>query len=161
MSSLTKEQGVFELTLLNAEMAQEQLDNVMIQGLNMGIAPEIMTRIEGLWGTTKLIAGEVVAIGKIVVLKIFEFLKANPNLGVGLALGAAVSVLMAGIPFLGAFLAPLGTAISMIYGAAIGSARDDGNASSDVFTVISALAQKFFELIHEIFFSVKDYLAAS
>lgn len=48
MSSLTKEQGVFELTLLNAEMAQEHLDNVIIRGLNMGIAPEIMTRIEGL-----------------------------------------------------------------------------------------------------------------
>lgn len=160
MSRLTKEQGAFELTLLNAEMTQEQLDNVMIQGLNMGIAPEIMTRIKSLWSITQLVAGEVIAVGKIIALKIFEFLKANPNLTIGLALGAAVGVLVAGIPFLGALLAPLTTAISMIYGAAVGAARDDGNSSSDAFIVISLLAQKFFKLIHEIFMSVTDYFVA-
>lgn len=127
MAELTKERGMFELTLLNAEVSREQLDDVLVIGLNCGIPPEIMTRLESVWGMTRTIAGEVVAIGKIVVVKIFEFLKANPNLTIGIALGAAVGALIAGIPFLGAMLAPLSTVLSMTYGAAVGATIDAGN----------------------------------
>lgn len=158
MGRLTKEQGVFELTLLNAEVSRQQLDDVIVLGLNKGIAPEIMTRLEGLWSVTKTIAGEIVAVGKIVVLKIFEFFKANPNLTIGIALGAAVGALVAGIPVLGAILAPLSTAISIVYGAAVGSVLDAGAVPSDPFVSIAQLAKKFFELIQEIFLSVQDYL---
>ena len=157
MAELTKEQGMFELTLLNAEVSREQLDDVLVIGLNRGIPPEIMTRLESVWGMTRTIAGEVVTIGKIVVVKIFEFLKANPNLTIGIALGAAVGALIAGIPFLGAMLAPLSTALSMLYGAAVGATIDAGGIPSDPYVAVAHLAKKFFELIQEIFLSVKDY----
>lgn len=158
MAALTKERGMFELTLLNAEVSQAEMDDVLVFGLNRGIPPEIMTRLESLWRVTKTIAGQVVAVGKIVVLKIFEFLKANPNLTIGIALGAAVGVLIAGIPLLGTLLAPLSTALSMAYGAAVGAAFDAGGIPSDPYIAASHLAKKFFELIQEIFMAVKDYL---
>ncbi|MER0561913.1 hypothetical protein AAA518_10290 [Pseudomonas aeruginosa] len=157
MTELTKERGMFELTLLNAEVSREQLDDVLVMGLNRGIPPEIMTRLESMWGVTRMIAGEIVAIGKIVVVKIFEFLKANPNLTIGIALGAAVGTLIAGIPLLGALLAPLSTVLSMLYGAAVGATIDAGGIPSDPYVAADHLAKKFFELIQEIFLSVKGY----
>ncbi|MNR40060.1 hypothetical protein D3C85_1583190 [compost metagenome] len=119
-----------------------------------------MTRLQGLWNLTKEIAGEVVAIGKIVVRKIFEFLKANPNLSIGIALGAAVGALISGIPFIGPLLAPLSAGLSMLYGAAVGSTLDQGVQSNDPFVAATLLARKFFELIQSIFLSIKEYFAA-
>lgn len=160
MQVLSKEQGVFELTLLNAELSREQFDDFVIMGVSRGIPVEIMTRLRGLWNLTKEIAGEVVAIGKIVVRKIFEFLKANPNLSIGIALGAAVGALISGIPFIGPLLAPLSAGLSMLYGAAVGSTVDQGHPSSDPYTAAAQLARKFFELIQSIFLSIKEYFAA-
>jgi hypothetical protein len=35
-----------------------------------------MTRMEIIWQTTKLVAGEIVAVGKIIVMKIYDFVVA-------------------------------------------------------------------------------------
>ena len=161
MQALTKEQGLFELTLLNAEMSREQFDDFIVVGLNRGIPAEIITRLQGLWDVTKEVAGEVVAVGKIIVQQIIEFLKANPKLSVGLALGAAVGALIAGIPFLGPLLAPLATGLSMLYGAAVGAAKDAGADSSDTYEAVLSLAKKFFELLQNIMVSIKDYFVGS
>lgn len=160
MQELSKEQGVFELTLLNAELSRDQFDDFVVMGVSRGIPVEIMTRLQGLWNLTKEIAGEVVAIGKIVVRKIFEFLKENPNLSIGIALGAAVGALISGIPFIGPLLAPLSAGLSMFYGAAVGSTLDQGAQSNDPFVAATLLARKFFELIQSIFLSIKEYFAA-
>ena len=158
---MTKETGVFELTLLNAEVRHQRIDDVLIMGLNRGIPAEIMTRLEDLWSTTKMIADELVAVGKIIVLTIFDFLKANPKLTIGLALGAALATLVAGIPFLGALLAPVFTVVSMVYGAAVGASIDDGEVTTGPFVAVTNLAKKFFDLLKQIFLSVEDYLLAS
>lgn len=160
MQALTKEQGLFELTLLNAEMSREQFDDFLVFGLNRGIPLEVITRLQSLWNFTKKVAGEVVVVGKIIVQKIIEFLKANPKLAIGLALGAAVGALIAGIPFLGPLLAPLATAISMIYSAAVGAAKDAGADSSDTYESVLNLAARFFELLQGIMVSIKDYYLA-
>ncbi len=160
MQDLTKEQGLFELTLLNAEMSREQFDDFIVMGLNRAIPAEIITRLQSLWDFTKEIAGEVVVIGKIIVQKIIEFVKANPKLAIGLALGAAVGALIASIPFLGPLLAPLSTGIAMLYGAAVGSAKDVGVDSSDTYESALNLAKKFFELLQGIMVSIKDYYLA-
>lgn len=160
MQTLTKEQGLFELTLLNAEMSREQFDDFIVMGLNRAIPAEIITRLQSLWEFTKEIAGEVVAIGKIIVQKIIEFLKANPKLGVGIALGAAVGALIATIPFLGPLLAPLATGLAMLYGAAVGATKDAGADSSDTYESVLILAKKFFELLQGIMISIKDYFVA-
>ncbi len=161
MHVLTKEQGAFELTLLNAEHAKAQFDDVLVEGLALGIPAEIMTRLELIWGTTKLIAGEVVAIGKIIVTQIVAFLRANPGIAIGVALGAAVGVLTAGIPFVGPLLAPLAASVSMFAGAAIGATFDAGAPSSDPLVAVVHLARKFFEVIQAIFLAIKDYYSAS
>ena len=161
ITSLTEEQGLFELTLLNAETSHKQFDDVVVMGLSRGIPPEIITRLQSLWVVTKSIAGEIVEIGKIIVQKIFDFIKANPTLTLGLAIGAAVGVLVAGIPFLGPLLAPLSASLSMLYGAAVGVSIDSGTSSADPMYLAIELAKKFFELLKEIFLAVTGYIAAS
>jgi hypothetical protein len=64
---------------------------------------------------TKKVAGKVFAVGKIVLLKILEFVKAHPFLVVGAGIGAVIGVAIAGlitsIPFLGASLSSGGYSI--------------------------------------------------
>jgi len=160
MRALTKEQGMFELTLLNAEHAQGQLDDVLVEGLALGIPAEIMTRLSTLWSLTKVFAGEVIAIGRIIVTQIFAFLRSHPGIAIGVLLGAAVGALTAGIPFVGPMLAPLASSVSMLSGAAIGSTVDAGNPSSDLLVAIIQLARNFFELLQSIFLAVRDYYSA-
>lgn len=156
----SSEQALFELTLLNAESSKSEFDDVVISGLKRGIPPEILTRLKELWQHTKVVAGEVVAIGKIIVQKIIDFLLANEKLAIGLAIGAAVSVLIAGIPFLGPLLAPISTLVATLYGAGVGAAMQQGDYSGSPFTAAIELATKFFELMRTIFEAVAPYWPA-
>ena len=153
------EHGLFDLTLLNAESSAANFDDVVIEGIQRGIPPELLTRLKELWEKTKLIAGEIVAVGKIIVQQIFNFLKDNPKLTLGIALGAAVSALIAGIPFIGAILEPISTIISTLYGAGVGAAMQAGDYSGSPYTAAIELANKFFELIKKIFNAIAQYWA--
>jgi hypothetical protein len=157
---LGTEQATFELTLLNAELVKAKFDDVVVSGIKLGIAPELLTRLEELWEQTKVVAGEVIAIGKIIVRKVIDFLLANPKLTIGLAIGAAISVLIAGIPFIGPILAPIALLISTLYGAGVGASMQKGDYSGSPFTAAIELAHKFFELIAIIFNAVAQYWKA-
>jgi len=154
---LNSEQGLFELTLINAESSKAEFDDVVIEGLKRGIPPELLTRLKEIWERTKVVAGEMIAIGKIIVMKIMEFLQANPKIAIGIAIGAAVSVLIGGIPLIGPILAPFALLISTLYGAGVGAAMQKGDYSGSPFTAAIELANKFFELIGVIFNAVAQY----
>jgi hypothetical protein len=156
-ATITPEQGLFELTLLNAEQNESNFEEVVLEGIKRGFPPEILTRLKELWEFSKKIAGEVIAIGKIIVKTIFDFIKANPELTIGAAIGAAVSLLIMSIPFFGPILAPLVAPIATIYGIGVGATKENGHLSTDPLAVAMALASKFFELITMIFNSIVDY----
>lgn len=104
---MNSQQAMLEITLLNAETSSKSFDEVLLEGLDKDIPPEMVTRMKELWEKTQVIGGELIEIGKIVVLKMLDFLKANPKLSAALALGAAIYLLTNSIPFLGQILAPL------------------------------------------------------
>ena len=158
--AITLEQGLFELTLINAEVTESSFDDVVVEALSRGIPPEIVTRLKDLWEQTKVIAGEIVAIGKIIVAQIFDFLRKNPKLTIGLALGAAVSVLIGGIPLIGGLLQPLATWLGTIYGAGVGAAMAKGDYSGSPYLAAIELATQFFELLKNIFNAVSLHLAS-
>ncbi|MCB1954125.1 MAG: hypothetical protein KDG55_00530 [Rhodocyclaceae bacterium] len=161
LRTFNPEQGLFELTLMNGEISSSRFDDFVIDGINMGIPSEIMMRLKALWEKTKVVAGEVIAIGRIIVQQIFNFLKANPKLTIGLAIGAAVAALVAGIPILGPILAPVSTAISTLYGAGVGAAMGEGDYSGSPYTAAITLAHKFFELLQSILIAVSEYWTQS
>jgi len=117
----------------------------------MGLPQEIITRINDLWEKTKIIGGQVVHIGKVILAEIMKFIKENPHLAVGAAVGALTSL----IPFIGPFLAPLATAITMLIGGITGYRIDQGKDQKDgvigVTQELIMIAKKFFELFASIF----------
>lgn len=155
--NLSPEQGIFELSLINGEISDNNFDDFVIEFIRKGVPVEIITRLRDLWDTTKYVAGEIIAIGKIVVQKILEFLKANPKLTIGLAIGAAAATLIAGIPIIGSLIAPLSTTISTIYGAGIGAAMEKGDFSGSPYSAAAELASKFFELFISLLNAVAQY----
>ena len=157
ITELSPEQGLFELSMLNAERAQDEFDDVMIEGLKRGIPPEILTRLKDIWDATQEIAGEIIAIGKIIVIEIINFLKANLTIAAGIAIGAAVSSLLLMIPFIGPLLHPLVTLLTTLYGAGVGAAMQKGVHSASPLTAAIALADKFFELFVRIMKAVSQY----
>lgn len=152
---------MFELSLLNAEASEAKFDDVVVDAIDRGIPPELITRLRDLWDKAQVIAGEVVAIGRIIVSHIIDFLKRNPKLSLGLAVGAALAVLIGGIPFIGPLLQPLSTWVATLYGAGVGAAMQQGDYSGSPFTAAIELASKFFDLLTVIFRSVASYWLAN
>ena len=143
---MNADQGLIDLSILNAKYAKRDFTDVVVELLSKGITPEIATRLEELWGKTKVVAGEVVHIGKIIVAQIVEFVSENQSLAIGVALGAAVGALTALIPFIGPIIAPFATVIGAVYGGTVVSG--DG-----IFTI----ANKFFKLLADIINATVDY----
>lgn len=150
-TALSSELATLELTLLNAESSGQDFDDFVMEGLEGGVSPEILTRMKDLWEKTKEIGGEMIAVGKIIVIKIIEFLKANPKLAASLAIGAAVYLLAHAIPFIGPMLAPLLAVITTVFAF--------GKLST--FDEVVATAKAFFQLLVDIFNAVAARWALS
>lgn len=119
--------------------------------------------------TAKTIAGEVIDIGKIIVMKILDFVKENPTLSIGIAIGGAIGALAAFIPFIGPFIAPLSIGLGAAAGAVIGnqiSGVDNLNdgvdkigelADSPITTTLKNaidIGKKFFQLLKDILVAI-------
>lgn len=100
------------------------------------------------------------------MIKIVDFVKAHPNLAIGIAVGAAIGAVTGMIPFLGTLLAP----ITALLGAGIGAAagyrldrQEQGDLAvhqSQVLLIaedIIQIAREFFTLFAEIFNSIFAY----
>jgi hypothetical protein len=144
-----------ELVILNSNAQVLDRVEVVTRLTNADIPMEIIFRIEELWEATKLIAGQIIHIGKVVVLEILRFIDENKNLATGIALGAAVGALIGLIPFIGPLLAPLTAAIGALIGGFAGMRLDRGagpeNGISGIVQDAIVIARKFFELLAAIF----------
>ncbi len=156
-NTLNPADGMFELTLINAGASAAQFEDVVVDALNRGIPAELVTRLKTLWEKTRVVAGEIVAIGKIIVIQIISFLKKYPRISIGLALGAAFSTLIASIPLIGPLIHTEATLVASLYGAGVGAAMGNGDDSGSPFSAAIALAEKFFELLKNVLNSVSGY----
>ena len=155
---MNPEAALLELTLMNAEADEEGFEKFFVQGTKMGIPAEVLTRLSQLWDQVQVIGGHAIAIGKIIVQRIFAFLQANPRVAIGAAIGMAVAYLLTGIPFVGALLAPLMVVLGLA-GAGVGAATEN-EATPSALAVLTALVEKFFELLRGVFEGVSQYVEA-
>jgi len=154
--SLSQAEAKVQLALLNSGTAKLNRMDTIVFLTNMDLPQEVITRIEVLWEKTKVIAGQVVEIGKIIIAEIIRFINENKNLAIGVAMGAAIGVLVNLVPVLGSLLAPLAFAVGAIVGGTLGARLDrDGDVLSDGYMGIAQeviiIARKFFELFVDIF----------
>ena len=150
--------ATIDLNNLNIETSDMDKTDYMVWLGNKGVPVAILTRLEDLWNTTKKIGNTTVYLGKIIIMKIVEFIEAHPNAAIGLALGAAIGALVSLIPFIGPLLAPVTTAIGAVYGFCVGTKLDYSNCSSPdtSFEALIMLAKDFFRTLAEIFNILKQ-----
>ena len=156
MATMTKEQAELELALLQADADSMTSSDLYVWLLNCGLPPEVVAKLHELIGKTRKVGEKVIAVGKIVIMKIIEFVKENPNLAIGLAVGAVIGVLVSAIPFLGSLLAPIAVALGLIAGHRLDrmAAGEDVSSNLNLGTIaedVIQIARKFLTLLIEIF----------
>ena len=163
--TLTPAQANLKLTLMNAEAESVSGSDLYLWLCEQGLPSEVAIRLRELIDATAIVADRVINIGKIILIKIIEFVKAHPNLAIGIAVGAAIGALVATIPFIGVYLAPVAMAISVSIGAIAGHRLDKieqgltVNTSSGLIAIgqdLIEIAKMFFGLLIDIFNTVFD-----
>jgi hypothetical protein len=156
--TLTPAQANFEIILLNAEAESVSSKNLYLWLQESGLPSEVAIRLQGFVDTTAQVVGGVISVGKIVLLKIIDFVRANPHMAIGIAIGAAVGALSSMIPFLGPYLAPVAIAIGATLGAVAGHRSDKIARQEVVNTGFVAVAQDVIEIAKEFFGLIIDIL---
>lgn len=150
---LSNAQAKLKLALWDAEATSASEPEVYSWLQSLGLPEEVVTRLHELLSFTQKIGSKIVAIGKIVLLKILEFVQAHPclvaGMGIGVAIGAVLVGLVGSIPLLGPILIPIAATLGIIVtgaGAVVGH-RLDKQIGRDVSEVI----QEFFGLLIDVF----------
>ena len=124
-------QAHLQISLWNADAEHTLEDDIMAKLLALGVPPEVVIRLREFWNYTKRVGEKLISIGRIVTLKIIEFIEAHPHLAIGTALGAAVGVFIHQVPILGQVLAPVAVCIGAFVGATIGHGLDKNAKEND------------------------------
>ena len=149
---LTPPYARLELALWQAESARVSNDDLYLRFREMRLPPEVAIRLKSLLEATRKIGGTVISIGKIIAIKLIDFVKSHPHLAAGVALGAALSSLIASVPLFGMLLAPIAVPLGIISGAIGGHRIDRANGERvhrDVGVI--AIAQDLIEMAKEFF----------
>lgn len=166
---LRRSQATLELRLHQAEADLVSSSDIYIWLTECGLPAEVAVRLKELMSVTRTIGETVMSVGKIIVLRLIDFIKEHQNLAVGVALGAAAAALAASIPAIGPLLAPILLPLGVIVGAAAGHRLDKTAATgqsisgADIMGVAQDLieiARQFFHLIIDTFTAVSDDLVA-
>lgn len=164
---VTRAQASLELALWQADAEAMSSGDLYIWLRESGLSPEVAIRLKELISFTAKVGAKTVKLGKIVLIKIIEFIEKHKNLAIGIALGAAMSSLVASIPFLGHFLLPislpLGIVIGAIAGHRIDKATDNGIAYDGSLVALTQdvieIARAFFESFVSIIRALSDEIA--
>lgn len=144
-SIISKAQAELELALMQAESDSMASSDLYIWLRECGLSPEIAVRLKELVNVTQRIGNKVVSIGKLIVMKLREFITAHKGLAVGSLMGAAIASLVAAIPLLGSILAPLGALLGLTI-AVSGHQSDKQPTNSWSGVSLLALPQSLMEI---------------
>ncbi|MEA3522262.1 MAG: hypothetical protein U9R50_04755 [Campylobacterota bacterium] len=158
---LTMDQKMALMSMESKAKQKTALD-IFNEFTKMGLSQEVVSALKEISiKTAKDIAGKTIEIGKIIVMKIIDFIKENPGLAIGAAIGGAIGALSFFIPFIGAFVGPIGTYLGAGIGGLIGNKiqnthegkLNSGGLAGEIENAMN-IAKKFFNLLKEIFLSI-------
>jgi hypothetical protein len=111
------EEAITKLLALQTETKGWDKVDMMTYFTKEGVPLEITTRMNYLWDFKTEFSDNVVNIGKIIVMKLLEFIENNPYMTIGIAIGIGLGSLaaMIHIPFIGHIVMPIIAAIPPIY----------------------------------------------
>ncbi|WP_035800285.1 DUF2273 domain-containing protein [Crocosphaera chwakensis] len=150
--SLSLPQANFKLALWQAQADSMSDSDLYVWISDSGFVDDVAIRLHQLISTTKTIQGKVISIGKIILIKIVEFIKQHPYLSAGVALGIIIGLLVNSIPFIGQILAPLATVLGITIGAIAGHRRDKRMQGKDIANdTFLGVAEEVVEIAHDFF----------
>jgi hypothetical protein len=106
-AQLTQLDSAIQLEILQKNINDSTKDDLLTKIINAELPPELVTRLEQLWTTTKTIGSKVIHLGKLIFDEIYKFITKYPHLTIGVAITGALQVLITAIPFIGPILAPI------------------------------------------------------
>lgn len=155
---LTPAQANLELAILNAEAESMSSSDFYAWLKGLGLPDEAAIRLKGVAEITAEVGKRVINVGKMILMKIIEFVKAHPNMGIGIAIGAALGALVNTVPLIGPLLAPIATVLGVAVGALAGHRLDKAATGQPQNSGIVAIGQDvieiasaFFKLLIDIF----------
>lgn len=161
--------GQFELLALQAKAAKLEEIEFVTAFTNLGLPQEVITRLQTLFHEVKEIAGQTINIGKIIIMKLIEFVKENPNMAIGLSVGIGLTILSGMlinlIPVIGNWLSTLITPIVALIVIPVGTLRghrldkalnDEMYVGDSLIEDIITICKKFWAVLVDIFMAVKD-----
>ena len=163
-SALKLANSNLEMALLQASADSFTSNELYVWLSDSGLPGQVATRLHELITYTKKAGNKVFAVGKIILIKIIEFVKAHPHLvagiGIGLTVGLAVQTLVSSIPFVGALLAPVAGALTSALGVAIlgiaGHRLDKKSQGKQVSESLIGIAEDVIEITKEFFAFIAD-----
>lgn len=121
---------------------------------------DFATLMMKLYSSTKEIGGELVHIGRILIAKIYAFIKENPQMTMGAIIGLILGAVVSIIPIVGGILQILTTFCGIAIGAYLDKKEKSGSKEDVTFEKLIAGAteafKKFYLLIKEIFQALKS-----
>lgn len=154
-SNLSGPQANFQIVLWNKEAEHVSSDELYVRLQKLGLPEEVVSRLHDLSSEAQQVGEQMIRIGKIVLLKIIEFVEKHfflvAGVSVGAMVGAAVASLIVSIPLLGPLLAPLANLLNVT---AIGAGAMLGNELDKVLPSVGKslmdIAREFFKLFVDV-----------
>ena len=157
-NTLTTAQANIELAILNAESEAMSSSDFYAWLKELGLPDEAAIRLKGVAEMTTKVGKRVINVGKMILMKIIEFVKAHPKMVIGMAIGAAIGTLVNTVPLIGPLLAPIATLIGVAGGALIGYRGDkedrgqlQNSGAVAIWQDAIEIAKEFFTLLIDIF----------
>lgn len=169
---LSKAQAILKFELWHAAAESIRSSEIYSKLQELRLPTEVIDALYSLIDKTKEIGGRVFNIGKIVLLKVIDFVKSHPFLSLGvvsgifvghniLLVGHAITGLISHIPFLGSLLAPISAkittilgAIPSVVGAMLGHRLD--KKIPDIGQNAHEILKAFFSLLIEVFNTIVE-----
>lgn len=156
MRSLSPAQANIDLTLWQVEADYISSSDLYIWLVNSGLPNNVACRLHELISFTKKVGKKFFDIGKILLIRIIDFVKEHPfllaGLGISAVVGTAITTLITSIPFLGQVLAPVAAALGItitVIGTVAGHTLD--KKFSGVGENLTEIVQDFFSLLSDVF----------
>ncbi|MCG6898162.1 MAG: hypothetical protein LJE60_13810 [Thiocapsa sp.] len=155
---MDRDKAVFQAMALQAEAARLDRVETMAYFSITGVPLEVITRLDSLWDKTIEVAETTLDIGKIVLLKLIQFIKANPHAGIGLLIGLALGMLINAVPYVGPIIAPVAavalTVVSTLSGHRLDTALRGDYTGDGLIEDLITITKQFWTLIWDIMNSI-------
>lgn len=157
-----------ELLALEARLSKFNELDFITELTNKGLANEIVTRLQIIGEKVSYVANQSFQIGKIILMKLWDFIKENPNLSIGFAIGLGLALLSGMlvnvVPFIGTWLSGIVTPLVALITIPVGTLRGHrldkltkGEIVADsIMEDLITIVKKFWNLLVDIFKTLKD-----